>query len=58
MMTVMAVISADRRYVRLTVIPSFTAITDVQSLLVHQRRPAATRQPGEQPAAAPPAAAA
>jgi hypothetical protein len=31
MMTVQAVISADRRYVRLTVIPSFTAITDVQS---------------------------
>jgi general secretion pathway protein D len=29
-MTVQAVISADRRYVRLTVIPSFTAITDVQ----------------------------
>src|SRR5436190_7089677 len=29
-MTVTAVISADRRYVRLTVIPSFTAITDVQ----------------------------
>jgi type II secretory pathway component GspD/PulD (secretin) len=28
-MTVTAVISADRRYVRLTVIPSFTAITDV-----------------------------
>src|SRR5205814_4084194 len=31
MMFVLAVISADRRYVRLTVIPSFTAITDVQS---------------------------
>jgi type II secretory pathway component GspD/PulD (secretin) len=30
-MTVQAVISADRRYVRLTVIPQFTAITDVQS---------------------------
>ena len=30
-MTVQAVISADRRYVRLTVIPSFTAITDVQT---------------------------
>jgi hypothetical protein len=30
-MTVQAVISADRRYVRLTVIPAFTAITDVQS---------------------------
>jgi type II secretory pathway component GspD/PulD (secretin) len=29
-MTVQAVISADRRYVRLTVIPQFTAITDVQ----------------------------
>jgi type II secretory pathway component GspD/PulD (secretin) len=29
-MTVQAVLSADRRYVRLTVIPSFTAITDVQ----------------------------
>jgi len=30
-MTVQAVISADRRYVRLTVIPSFIAITDVQT---------------------------
>src|SRR5262249_60480368 len=30
-MTVQAVISADRRYVRLPVVPSFTAITDVQS---------------------------
>ena len=30
-MFVQAVISADRRYVRLTVIPNFTAITDVQS---------------------------
>jgi hypothetical protein len=30
MMTVQAVISADRRYVRMTVIPAFTAITDVQ----------------------------
>src|SRR5436853_5284427 len=30
-MTVQAVISADRRYVRLTVVPSFTAITDVQT---------------------------
>jgi hypothetical protein len=29
-MTVMAVISADRRYVRLTVVPAFTAITDVK----------------------------
>ena len=29
-MTVMAVISADRRYVRLTVAPAFSAITDVQ----------------------------
>src|SRR5262249_21733951 len=29
-MTVQAVISADRRYVRLTVIRSFTAVTDVQ----------------------------
>jgi hypothetical protein len=30
-MSVQAVISADRRYVRLTVVPSFTAITDVQT---------------------------
>ncbi len=30
-MTVQAVISADRRYVRLTVIPNFTSITDVQT---------------------------
>ncbi len=28
-MSAMAVISADRRYVRITAIPSFTAITDV-----------------------------
>ena len=63
-MTVQAVISADRRYVRLTVIPSFTAITDVQSVLVHRRPPAARpprraapqagpagREPGLRPAA-------
>jgi len=30
-MSVQAVISADRRYVRLTVVPSFTSITDVQT---------------------------
>lgn len=30
-LTVTAVISADRRYVRLTIIPNFTSITDVQT---------------------------
>jgi hypothetical protein len=29
--TAMAVVSGDRRYVRMTIIPTFSAITDVQS---------------------------